>query len=39
MFDMLDYIKYFIRIKLSSFTFLNVATRTLKLYTWLAFFN
>ena len=30
---MLDYFEYFIRINLSCFTFLNVATRTLKLYT------
>lgn len=32
-FDMLDYIKFFIMINLTSFTFLIVATRTLKLYT------
>lgn len=30
-FDMLDYIKFFIMINLTSFTFLNVATRTFKI--------
>ena len=32
-FYMLDYIKFFNMINLTSFTFLNVATRNLKLYT------